>query len=161
MWLCYDNTVITQLQLFQLQFGVLCLCPPWRTDFTCLFESLLNGLCIHGLVTSYSGCFSCCNVLSVCALLAQISSLSSLPPAERSQRETTLESKRATVEAWLTREASTLQKCRLVWRKDTVVCLPHTHTIALQLHRLTFVVYSQIQEWKGVYSQTYSKCMRV
>ncbi|XP_031696565.1 signal transducer and activator of transcription 5B-like [Anarrhichthys ocellatus] len=45
---------------------------------------------------------------------AQLSSLSSLPQAERTQRETTLQSKRTTVEAWLTREASTLQKYRLV-----------------------------------------------
>lgn len=50
---------------------------------------------------------------------AQLSSLSSLPPTERTQRETTLQSKRATVEAWLAREASTLQKYRLVWRRIT------------------------------------------
>uniref|UniRef100_A0A1A8HK36 Signal transducer and activator of transcription 5.1 n=1 Tax=Nothobranchius korthausae TaxID=1143690 RepID=A0A1A8HK36_9TELE len=45
---------------------------------------------------------------------AQLSSLSSLPPEDRAQREPALVSKRATVEAWLTREASTLQKYRLV-----------------------------------------------
>ncbi len=58
-------------------------------------------------------CLNCASYL-IPAMLAQLSSLSSLTPAERSQRETTLQSKRATVEAWLTREASTLQKYRLV-----------------------------------------------
>lgn len=45
---------------------------------------------------------------------AQLSSLATLPPADRQLREPTLLSKRATVEAWLTREANTLQKYRLV-----------------------------------------------
>uniref|UniRef100_A0A8B9HX00 Signal transducer and activator of transcription n=1 Tax=Astyanax mexicanus TaxID=7994 RepID=A0A8B9HX00_ASTMX len=43
---------------------------------------------------------------------AQLSSLTSLPPAERVQRETSLQSRKATLEAWLTREANTLQKYR-------------------------------------------------
>uniref|UniRef100_A0A4W5MIN9 Signal transducer and activator of transcription n=1 Tax=Hucho hucho TaxID=62062 RepID=A0A4W5MIN9_9TELE len=45
---------------------------------------------------------------------AQLTSLATLPPADRLLREPTLLSKRATVEAWLTREANTLQKYRLV-----------------------------------------------
>lgn len=45
---------------------------------------------------------------------AQLSSLSTLPPADRQLREPALLSKRATVEGWLTREAITLQKYRLV-----------------------------------------------
>uniref|UniRef100_A0A8C5GU02 Signal transducer and activator of transcription n=1 Tax=Gouania willdenowi TaxID=441366 RepID=A0A8C5GU02_GOUWI len=53
---------------------------------------------------------------------AQLSSLSSLTPAERTQRESALQSKRATVESWLTTEASTLQKHRLVGRR-------HTHSV--------------------------------
>lgn len=45
---------------------------------------------------------------------AQLTSLATLPPADRQLREPALLSKRATVEAWLTREANTLQKYRLV-----------------------------------------------
>ena len=57
--------------------------------------------------------------------VAQINSLATLPLAERTPRETTLQSKRATVEAWLTREASTLQKYRLVGTTHT-----HAHACA-------------------------------
>lgn len=53
-------------------------------------------------------------LLPFSALLAQLTSLPSVPLAERKQREAALQSKRATVEAWLAREASTLQKYRLV-----------------------------------------------
>lgn len=93
-------------------------------------------------LTVFSG--SDCYLLPV--LLAQLSSLSSLPPAERTQRETTLQSKRATVEAWLTREASTLQKYRLVWR-DTI----HTHIINCS----SAIIYSDndIQRWLILYTQ--------
>ena len=63
---------------------------------------------------------------------AQLTSLATLPPADRQLREPALLSKRATVEAWLTREANTLQKYRLVRherahvkrRKHTVCSLP-------------------------------------
>lgn len=51
---------------------------------------------------------------------AQLTSLSTLPPADRQLREPALLSKRATVEAWLTREANTLQKYRLVRRDFNV-----------------------------------------
>nr|XP_029480189.1 signal transducer and activator of transcription 5B-like [Oncorhynchus nerka] len=56
---------------------------------------------------------------------AQLTSLTTLPPADRQLREPTLLSKRATVEAWLTREANTLQKYRLV--HYFLYCI-HTHT---------------------------------
>ncbi|CDQ89868.1 unnamed protein product [Oncorhynchus mykiss] len=55
---------------------------------------------------------------------AQLTSLATLPPADRQLREPTLLSKRATVEAWLTREANTLQKYRLV--HYFLYCI-HTH----------------------------------
>uniref|UniRef100_A0A8B9LLX6 Signal transducer and activator of transcription n=1 Tax=Astyanax mexicanus TaxID=7994 RepID=A0A8B9LLX6_ASTMX len=55
---------------------------------------------------------------------AQLSSLATLPPADRQLREPSLLSKRATVEAWLTREANTLQKYRLV----SVCTHTYTHT---------------------------------
>lgn len=51
---------------------------------------------------------------------AQLSSLATLPIADRQLREPALLNKRATVEAWLTREANTLQKYRLVRRE----CVP-------------------------------------
>ncbi len=51
--------------------------------------------------------FSLCRV-------AQLSSLASIPPAERVQRESGLQSRKSTLEAWLTREANTLQKYRQV-----------------------------------------------
>lgn len=51
---------------------------------------------------------------------AQLSSLTTLPPADRQLREPALLSKRATVEAWLTREANTLQKYRLVRHEHTL-----------------------------------------
>lgn len=55
---------------------------------------------------------------------AQLTSLATLPPADRQLREPTLLSKRATVEAWLTREANTLQKYRLVRHEhnSTLMC---------------------------------------
>ena len=57
--------------------------------------------------------------------LAQLTSLATLPPADRQLREPALLSKRATVETWLTREANTLQKYRLVrltQEKHTLCC---------------------------------------
>lgn len=56
--------------------------------------------------------------------LAQLTSLATLPPADRQLREPALLSKRATVEAWLTREANTLQKYRLVRHE-----VAHTHNL--------------------------------
>ncbi|KAI3365338.1 hypothetical protein L3Q82_010424 [Scortum barcoo] len=73
---------------------------------------------------------------------AQLSSLTSLPPAERTQRETTLQSKRATVEAWLTREASTLQKYRLDLSEQ------HQKTLALLRKQQTLILDEELIQWK-------------
>ncbi|XP_047465017.1 signal transducer and activator of transcription 5B-like [Mugil cephalus] len=73
---------------------------------------------------------------------AQLSSLSSLPPAERTQRETTLQSKRATVEAWLTREASTLQKYRLDLSEQ------HQKTLSLLRKQQTVILDEELIQWK-------------
>uniref|UniRef100_A0A671T863 Signal transducer and activator of transcription n=1 Tax=Sinocyclocheilus anshuiensis TaxID=1608454 RepID=A0A671T863_9TELE len=72
---------------------------------------------------------------------AQLSSLATLPPADRQLREPSLLSKRATVEAWLTREANTLQKYRLV----------HTHyqkTLALLRKQQTVILDDELIQWK-------------
>lgn len=45
---------------------------------------------------------------------AQFSQLSQLGPQERLSRETTLQQKKASLEAWLHREAQTLQQYRVV-----------------------------------------------
>lgn len=75
---------------------------------------------------------------------AQLSSLSTLPPADRLLREPTLQSKRATVEAWLTREANTLQKYRLV--------RPRPQPPPLQLHptshRLSKIQHTLVKRFK-------------
>uniref|UniRef100_A0A7N6AGS9 Signal transducer and activator of transcription n=1 Tax=Anabas testudineus TaxID=64144 RepID=A0A7N6AGS9_ANATE len=73
---------------------------------------------------------------------AQLSSLSSLPPAERTQRETTLQSKRATVEAWLTREATTLQKYRLDLSEQ------HQKTLGLLRKQQTLILDEELIQWK-------------
>uniref|UniRef100_A0A8D3CP85 Signal transducer and activator of transcription n=1 Tax=Scophthalmus maximus TaxID=52904 RepID=A0A8D3CP85_SCOMX len=73
---------------------------------------------------------------------AQLSSLSSLTPAERTQRETTLQSKRATVEAWLTREASTLQKYRLDLSEQ------HQKTLSLLRKQQTLILDEELIQWK-------------
>lgn len=70
---------------------------------------------------------------------AQLTTLTSLPPADRQLREPALLSKRATVEAWLTREANTLQKYRLVWRCTHTQSRTRSHhlqfTLNLQMHQ--------------------------
>ncbi|CAL8284329.1 unnamed protein product [Merluccius merluccius] len=73
---------------------------------------------------------------------AQISSLASLPPAERTPRENTLQSKRATVEAWLTREASTLQKYRLDLSEQ------HQKTLGLLRKQQTLILEEELIQWK-------------
>uniref|UniRef100_A0A3Q4I8H4 Signal transducer and activator of transcription n=1 Tax=Neolamprologus brichardi TaxID=32507 RepID=A0A3Q4I8H4_NEOBR len=73
---------------------------------------------------------------------AQLSSLSSLPPTERTQRETTLQSKRATVEAWLAREASTLQKYRLDLAEQ------HQKTLGLLRKQQTVILDEELIQWK-------------
>uniref|UniRef100_A0A669E9H9 Signal transducer and activator of transcription n=1 Tax=Oreochromis niloticus TaxID=8128 RepID=A0A669E9H9_ORENI len=73
---------------------------------------------------------------------SQLSSLSSLPPTERTQRETTLQSKRATVEAWLAREASTLQKYRLDLAEQ------HQKTLGLLRKQQTVILDEELIQWK-------------
>uniref|UniRef100_A0AAX7U7K1 Signal transducer and activator of transcription n=1 Tax=Astatotilapia calliptera TaxID=8154 RepID=A0AAX7U7K1_ASTCA len=73
---------------------------------------------------------------------AQLSSLSSLAPTERTQRETTLQSKRATVEAWLAREASTLQKYRLDLAEQ------HQKTLGLLRKQQTVILDEELIQWK-------------
>ncbi|XP_077357807.1 signal transducer and activator of transcription 5B-like isoform X2 [Festucalex cinctus] len=75
-------------------------------------------------------------------LQAQLSSLSSVPLAERTQRETTLQSKRATVEAWLAREASTLQKYRLDLSEQ------HQKTLTLLRKQQTLILDEELIQWK-------------
>ncbi|XP_042363363.1 signal transducer and activator of transcription 5B-like [Plectropomus leopardus] len=82
------------------------------------------------------------HIILIPALLAQLSSLSTLPPAERTQRETTLQSKRATVEAWLAREASTLQKYRLDLSEQ------HQKTLALLRKQQTLILDEELIQWK-------------
>uniref|UniRef100_A0A8C5AFM2 Signal transducer and activator of transcription n=1 Tax=Gadus morhua TaxID=8049 RepID=A0A8C5AFM2_GADMO len=73
---------------------------------------------------------------------AQINSLATLPLAERTPRETTLQSKRATVEAWLTREASTLQKYRLDLSEQ------HQKTVNLLRKQQTLILDEELIQWK-------------
>ncbi|KAJ8284399.1 hypothetical protein COCON_G00032490 [Conger conger] len=73
---------------------------------------------------------------------AQLSSLSTLPPADRLLREPTLQSKRATVEAWLTREANTLQKYRLDLAEK------HQKTLQLLRKQQTIILDDELIQWK-------------
>ncbi|KAG9350131.1 hypothetical protein JZ751_026484 [Albula glossodonta] len=69
-------------------------------------------------------------------------SLSTLPPADRLLREPTLQSKRATVEAWLTREANTLQKYRLDLAEK------HQKTLQLLRKQQTIILDDELIQWK-------------
>ncbi|XP_053495649.1 signal transducer and activator of transcription 5B [Ictalurus furcatus] len=73
---------------------------------------------------------------------AQLSSLASLAPAERVQRETSLQSRKATLEAWITREANTLQK----HRQD--LAEKHQRTMALLRKQQTVIVDDELIQWK-------------
>uniref|UniRef100_A0A672RA13 Signal transducer and activator of transcription 3-like n=1 Tax=Sinocyclocheilus grahami TaxID=75366 RepID=A0A672RA13_SINGR len=73
---------------------------------------------------------------------AQLSSLATLPPADRQLREPSLLSKRATVEAWLTREANTLQKYRLGLAEK------HQKTLALLRKQQTVILDDELIQWK-------------
>ncbi|XP_061823075.1 signal transducer and activator of transcription 5B-like isoform X4 [Nerophis lumbriciformis] len=75
-------------------------------------------------------------------LQAQLSNLSSLPPAERTQRETTLQNKRATLETWLAREASTLQKYRLDLSEQ------HQKTLVVLRKQQTLILDEELIQWK-------------
>uniref|UniRef100_A0A3B4CBU2 Signal transducer and activator of transcription n=1 Tax=Pygocentrus nattereri TaxID=42514 RepID=A0A3B4CBU2_PYGNA len=73
---------------------------------------------------------------------AQLTSLATLPPADRQLREPSLLSKRATVEAWLTREANTLQKYRLGLAEK------HQKTLALLRKQQTVILDDELIQWK-------------
>ncbi|CAG02821.1 unnamed protein product, partial [Tetraodon nigroviridis] len=73
---------------------------------------------------------------------AQLSSLATLPPADRQLREPTLLSKRSTVEAWLTREANTLQKYRLDLAEK------HQKTLQLLRKQQTIILDDELIQWK-------------
>uniref|UniRef100_A0AAZ3PVG5 Signal transducer and activator of transcription n=1 Tax=Oncorhynchus tshawytscha TaxID=74940 RepID=A0AAZ3PVG5_ONCTS len=73
---------------------------------------------------------------------AQLSSLSAVPAEERTQRETSLQAKRATVEAWLTREANTLQKYRLDLAEK------HQKTLSQLRKQQTLILDEELIQWK-------------
>ncbi|XP_061159867.1 inactive phospholipase C-like protein 2 [Syngnathus typhle] len=73
---------------------------------------------------------------------AQLSSLATLPPADRQLREPALLNKRATVEAWLTREANTLQKYRLDLAEK------HQKTLQLLRKQQTVILDDELIQWK-------------
>ncbi|KAG7243520.1 hypothetical protein INR49_011076, partial [Caranx melampygus] len=73
---------------------------------------------------------------------AQLTSLATLPPADRQLREPALLSKRATVEAWLTREANTLQKYRLDLAEK------HQKTLQLLRKQQTIILDDELIQWK-------------
>ncbi|XP_056325797.1 signal transducer and activator of transcription 5B isoform X2 [Danio aesculapii] len=73
---------------------------------------------------------------------AQIVSLASLPPTERAQREAGLQSRKSTLETWLTREANTLQK----YRQD--LAEKHQRTLALLRKQQTVIVDDELIQWK-------------
>uniref|UniRef100_A0A7N8WS57 Signal transducer and activator of transcription n=1 Tax=Mastacembelus armatus TaxID=205130 RepID=A0A7N8WS57_9TELE len=73
---------------------------------------------------------------------AQLTSLATLPPADRQLREPALLSKRNTVEAWLTREANTLQKYRLDLAEK------HQKTLQLLRKQQTIILDDELIQWK-------------
>uniref|UniRef100_A0A8C9WE67 Signal transducer and activator of transcription n=1 Tax=Scleropages formosus TaxID=113540 RepID=A0A8C9WE67_SCLFO len=73
---------------------------------------------------------------------AQLTSLANLPPAERQLREPSLQNKRATVEAWLTREANTLQKYRLDLAEK------HQKTLQMLRKQQTIILDDELIQWK-------------
>ncbi|XP_026133358.1 signal transducer and activator of transcription 5B-like isoform X1 [Carassius auratus] len=73
---------------------------------------------------------------------AQLSSLASLPPAERVQRESGLQSRKSTLEGWLTREANTLQKYRQELAEK------HQSTLALLRKQQTVIIDDELIQWK-------------
>ncbi|XP_018583075.1 signal transducer and activator of transcription 5B-like isoform X3 [Scleropages formosus] len=73
---------------------------------------------------------------------AQLGNLSALPPSDRVLREPALLSKRATMEAWLTREANTLQKYRLDLAEK------HQKTLQLLRKQQTTILDDELIQWK-------------
>ncbi|XP_056626631.1 signal transducer and activator of transcription 5B isoform X1 [Triplophysa dalaica] len=73
---------------------------------------------------------------------AQLSSSSSAAPAERVQRETSLQSRKSTLEAWLTREANTLQKYRQELAEK------YQRTLTLLRKQQALIVDDELIQWK-------------
>ncbi|XP_066554522.1 signal transducer and activator of transcription 5B isoform X1 [Amia ocellicauda] len=73
---------------------------------------------------------------------AQLTSLSTLPLPDRQLREPSLQAKRATVESWLTREATTLQKYRLDLAEK------HQKTLQLLRKQQTIILDDELIQWK-------------
>ncbi|NWH68516.1 STA5B protein, partial [Geococcyx californianus] len=75
-------------------------------------------------------------------LQAQFSQLSQLGPQERMSRETTLQQKKASLEAWLHREAQTLQQYRVDLAEK------HQKTLQLLRKQQTTILDDELIQWK-------------
>ncbi|XP_074979833.1 signal transducer and activator of transcription 5B-like isoform X2 [Caretta caretta] len=75
-------------------------------------------------------------------LQAQFSQLSQLGPQERMSRETTLQQKKASLEAWLHREAQTLQQYRVELAEK------HQKTLQLLRKQQTTILDDELIQWK-------------
>ncbi|KAK4808686.1 hypothetical protein QYF61_020175 [Mycteria americana] len=75
-------------------------------------------------------------------LQAQFSQLSQLGPQERLSRETTLQQKKASLEAWLHREAQTLQQYRVDLAEK------HQKTLQLLRKQQTTILDDELIQWK-------------
>ncbi|KAK2536156.1 hypothetical protein Q9233_003365 [Columba guinea] len=75
-------------------------------------------------------------------LQAQFSQLSHLGPQERMSRETTLQQKKASLEAWLHREAQTLQQYRVDLAEK------HQKTLQLLRKQQTTILDDELIQWK-------------
>ncbi|XP_009992494.1 PREDICTED: signal transducer and activator of transcription 5B-like [Chaetura pelagica] len=75
-------------------------------------------------------------------LQAQFSQLSQLGPQERLSRETTLQQKKASLEAWLHREAQTLQQYRVDLAEK------HQRTLQLLRKQQTTILDDELIQWK-------------
>ncbi|XP_067168081.1 signal transducer and activator of transcription 5B isoform X1 [Apteryx mantelli] len=75
-------------------------------------------------------------------LQAQFSQLSQLGPQERLSRETTLQQKKASLEAWLHREAQTLQQYRVELAEK------HQKTLQLLRKQQTTILDDELIQWK-------------
>ncbi|XP_034271561.1 signal transducer and activator of transcription 5B isoform X1 [Pantherophis guttatus] len=75
-------------------------------------------------------------------LQAQFSQLSQLTPQERMVREPTLQQKKSSLEAWLHREAQTLQQYRVELAEK------HQQTLALLRKQQTIILDDELIQWK-------------
>ncbi|KAH0626810.1 hypothetical protein JD844_002039 [Phrynosoma platyrhinos] len=75
-------------------------------------------------------------------LQAQLTQLAQLNPQERMAREPTLQQKKASLEAWLHREAQTLQQYRVELAEK------HQQTLALLRKQQTIILDDELIQWK-------------